>query len=318
MDLLIYWPVLGLVKFLQSLPLRWVARIGRAAGGVAYWLDRRHRRVALRNLAASFAPERTPAEIRALARENFRRIGENYCCAVKTAALTYEQLRQHVQFSCPPELLLQGGADGPRSAVVALGHFGNFELYARVGQFLPQFRAVTTFRSLGQRALDRILLHLRCQSGCRFFERRGDLVGLKATLRPPGVMLGLLCDQNAGPGGLRLPFLGRDCSTSAAPALFALRYHCRLFTAICYRVALARWRIEVGPEIPTTQGGHSRPLEAIMRDVNAALEQAVRRDPANWFWVHNRWKQRDFNSKSDHRHALASAPLSSRRTVGEG
>ena len=27
-----------------------------------------------------------------------------------------------------------------------------------------------------------------------------------------------------------------------------------------------------------------------MRDVNAAFEAAIRRDPANWFWVHNRWK----------------------------
>jgi lauroyl/myristoyl acyltransferase len=27
-----------------------------------------------------------------------------------------------------------------------------------------------------------------------------------------------------------------------------------------------------------------------MRDVNSAFEKAVRRDPANWFWVHNRWK----------------------------
>jgi len=27
-----------------------------------------------------------------------------------------------------------------------------------------------------------------------------------------------------------------------------------------------------------------------MREVNRAFEQAVRRDPANWFWVHNRWK----------------------------
>jgi KDO2-lipid IV(A) lauroyltransferase len=27
-----------------------------------------------------------------------------------------------------------------------------------------------------------------------------------------------------------------------------------------------------------------------MLDVNRAFEAAVRRDPANWFWVHNRWK----------------------------
>jgi lauroyl/myristoyl acyltransferase len=28
----------------------------------------------------------------------------------------------------------------------------------------------------------------------------------------------------------------------------------------------------------------------IMRDVNTAFETAIRRDPVNWLWVHNRWK----------------------------
>ena len=27
-----------------------------------------------------------------------------------------------------------------------------------------------------------------------------------------------------------------------------------------------------------------------MGEVNRAFEIAVRRDPANWFWVHKRWK----------------------------
>ena len=90
---------------------------------------------------------------------------------------------------------------------------------------------------------------------------------------------------------MRLPFFGRDCSTSAAPAVFALRYDCVLFVGICYRVGLARWRLEGSKAIPTHSDGHARPTDAIMRDVNAVFEAAVRRDPANWFWVHNRWKQ---------------------------
>jgi KDO2-lipid IV(A) lauroyltransferase len=104
-------------------------------------------------------------------------------------------------------------------------------------------------------------------------------------------MLGLLADQSAGTHGLRLPFFGHDCSTSAAPAVFALRYNCALCVGVCYRVGLARWRIEASEEIPTHLDGHARPTEAIMRDVNKVFEAAVRRDPANWFWVHNRWKQ---------------------------
>ena len=35
MDTLLYLTALGLVKFLQSLPLRWVARIGRGCGALA-------------------------------------------------------------------------------------------------------------------------------------------------------------------------------------------------------------------------------------------------------------------------------------------
>ena len=55
-------------------------------------------------------------------------------------------------------------------------------------------------------------------------------------------------------------------------------------------MGLAQWRIEASDEIPTRENGRPRSVEAIMREVNRAFEVAVQRDPANWFWVHNRWK----------------------------
>src|SRR3954469_12982364 len=93
-----------LVAVLQALPLRWVARLGRAGGALAWWLDARHRRVALRNLNLCFGNEKSNEEIRALAQENFRCIGENYACAVKTAAMTFEQLEPHIEFDDEPGL----------------------------------------------------------------------------------------------------------------------------------------------------------------------------------------------------------------------
>src|SRR5262249_23103711 len=80
MDYLLYWLARGIVSLLQSLPLPVVARLGRAGGALAYWLDARHRRVALSNLTLAFPGEKSAAEIRSIARENFRRIGENYVC----------------------------------------------------------------------------------------------------------------------------------------------------------------------------------------------------------------------------------------------
>src|SRR6266699_7070159 len=98
MDYLLYLVALGLVKFLQALPLRWVARLGRAAGALAYTLDARHRRVARRNLAMCLGEQLAAEQIDTLAKENFRRLGENYCCAVKTAAMSCDELKAHVEF----------------------------------------------------------------------------------------------------------------------------------------------------------------------------------------------------------------------------
>jgi KDO2-lipid IV(A) lauroyltransferase len=290
LDQLLYGFARTLVTLLQLLPLRWVAWIGRAGGALAYWVDARHRHVAVRNLTMCFGAEKSTAEIQAIARENFRRLGENYLSAIKTAVMSEAELAPHFSFIGAEKVLPHGATPGPQSRVVAIGHFGNFELYARFGQFVPNFNCAATYRGLSQPSLNRLMQSLRERSGCRFFERRTDAAALKAGMNESGLLLGLLADQHASLGGVRLPFFGHECSTSVAPAVFALRYRCPLYTAICYRTGLATWQIEVGEEIPTQENGHPRTSEAIMRAVNRAFEAAIRRDPANWFWVHNRWK----------------------------
>ena len=285
-----YYIAAGFIRVLQALPLRWVARIGRLGGALAYRLDGRHRRVALQNLTRCLGNERSPEALRSLALENFRRLGENYCSALKTADMTWEELEPHLEFA-HLEKLGPGTLEGkPRRVVVAIGHFGNFELYARLGHAAPQYRTATTYRALRQPALNRLLLSLRERSGCLFFERRTDAELLKTELGKGSLILGLLADQHAGERGVSVPFFGQNCSTTPSPALLALRYDCALHTGICYRVGLARWRVEAGDEIPIREGGQARALTAIMTDVTRAFEKAIRRDPANWFWVHNRWK----------------------------
>jgi KDO2-lipid IV(A) lauroyltransferase len=290
MDTLLYFFARTLIAVIQALPLRLVARIGRAGGALAFWIDARHRKVALQNLQLCFGGEKSPEQIRAIAKENFRRLGENYLSAVKTAAMSPAEMLPHFVFTGAEKILPHEANAGPQSRIVAIGHFGNFELYARFGQFVPVFKCATTYRALKQPALNRLMQSLRERSGCRFFERRTEGAAMRACMTGTGLLLGLLADQHEGRGGLRLPFLGRDCFTSAAPAIFALRYHCPLHTAICYRTGVAHWEIEVGDEIPTRENGAARSTEEIMRDVNRAFEIAVRRDPANWFWVHRRWK----------------------------
>jgi KDO2-lipid IV(A) lauroyltransferase len=295
MDLLLYYIAKGLIALLQALPPGGVARVGRAGGALAYWLDARHRRVTRQNLTMCLGGEKTPAEIEALARENFRRIGENFACAVKTASMTSEQLQPHMEVIGADKILKRDEIHGPMSRIFAIGHFGNFELFGSSVRLAPAYRGATTYRALKEEGLNRLLLEMRERTGCLFFERRTEGAALRAALRDQRLLLGFLSDQHSGDHGVRLPFLGHECSTTKAPAVFALRFNLPLHTAICFRTKLAHWRIEVGDEIPTHENGQPRTVEAIMLDVNRAFEAAVRRDPANWFWVHKRWKPRKHN-----------------------
>ena len=157
---------------------------------------------------------------------------------------------------------------------------------------MPSVQAVTTYRGLRQRKLTQQMRALRKTSDCLYFERRDEGPQLKKTMKRPSILLGLLADQHAGDGGVRLPVLGREASVSAAPAVMAKRYGCRLFPSACFRTGLGRWKLELGKEIPLRENGKYRNTEAITRDIITAQENYIRRDPANWFWVHNRWKAR--------------------------
>jgi KDO2-lipid IV(A) lauroyltransferase len=288
MNTLIYRLGRTFITLVQALPLTVVARLGRAAGALTFHLTSRYRGVVLNNLTLCFGSDKSAEEIRELAKENFRRIGENYLSAIKTAGMTADELKAHVEFINLEHFPRKNDDTPLPNIVVAIGHFGNFELYARIHDVRPEYQVATTYRELKHPALNRLMQELRDHGCCRYFERRTEGEELRELMSRGGNILGLLADQSSR--GLQAPFLGHDCNTGLAPAVLALRYQAVLTSGICYRVAPAKWRIEFGDKITTHENGQPRSSEDIMRDVNRALEVAVRRDPANWFWVHRRWK----------------------------
>jgi KDO2-lipid IV(A) lauroyltransferase len=297
------WLLFALLGSIRCLPLVTVARLGRLLGGLACRLDRRHRRVAEDNIAKTF-PELRPKEIQSLALENFRRIGEAYACAIRTPGMDSKELLARIEFVGLDDLL-QSGAE---RLVVATGHFGGFDLLAHVQGHWPDRHLATTYRAQRFTPLNTALQRLRALTGVEFIERHNAVQAVSELFNKNKSILALFSDQHGGGKGLWLPFLGRDCSCSPAPAVIALRYKALLTMAICYRTNLARWRIEVGPVIPThDEHGQERSLEDITLEIHRQFDIAVRRDPANWFWVHRRWKPPTANQRP---HDQASGPTS--------
>ena len=161
-DSLFYILARSFVFVVQLMPLKVVALTGRAGGILMYYLDARHRRVAVNNLLACLGNSHSKKEIISLARENFCRIGEVYLSALKTAAIPGDKIGSVLSVKGAENLSLAKREDGSLpSFLFAVGHFGNFEMYAKAGFFIPGYEFSTTYRGFRQKWLERLILSLR-------------------------------------------------------------------------------------------------------------------------------------------------------------
>jgi len=230
----------------SCLPLKFVAWCGRHGGAIAWYLDNRHRNVALQNVQASF-PEKNENEVRGIARENFCRLGETYASILKTGHMKENEISKILTID-GYEAIENILKENPKERIIlAAGHFGNFELLSWLRLGAPSVRQwITTYRGLHQQKLTELLLDLRKASGVLYLDRRNQMRQITKAMEQPGIVLGLVADQRPHRGGLRLPMFGRETSVNPAPAVMAKRYNCRLFPTACFRTALGHWTIELG------------------------------------------------------------------------
>ena len=128
METALYLIARCVIGIASCLPLKFIAWCGRRGGAIAWYLDKRHRNVALQNILASF-PEKNENEIRKIAHENFRRLGETYTSILKTGCMNDDEISEILTIE-GYEVIEKILKENPGERILlAAGHFGNFELF---------------------------------------------------------------------------------------------------------------------------------------------------------------------------------------------
>jgi len=294
------------IRLLGLLPIAPALALGAGVGRLAYRLARETRRLALEHLALAF-PEKTPAEREQIARDMFVHLGRS---TAELASIRWydARLESYVELS-PPGLLREVMARG-RGMVFVTGHVGSWELLARRIARAGVPNAVIA-KSRGDRRLNEMAERFRAQGGVTTLWRENPETGraIIKTFRS-GKALGLLIDQDTRVQGVFVPFFGRLAYTPRAAADFALRFGAPVVVGTIHRKgphAADGHRLEL-VEIPFSSDPPDREAEAVRLTAacTAALEAAIRRHPAEWVWMHQRWQTRPPEGPQP----VAGAPLS--------
>lgn len=289
---------LALKGFLRALPHPGARRVGRAVGSLAHALDRRHREVALRNMALAL-PDLGPEERRRLVRDCFRHFGAALCDVISSTRFDATEL-------CHLYTL-----EGWENLHAAEGHGkGIFILSAHIGfwEMVPPMIGLTrgrmdiVVRPADNPWLDRELRALRERFGNAVIPKRGAARRMLEVLKEKG-RVGILIDQRVQPReGIAVPFFGRPALTSPVLARLSLRTGAVVVPIAAYPLPGGRYRMVVRPPILPPEGAKDseEAVAALTRRYLEAAEEDIRAHPEQWLWMHRRWdeKSRDGVSRS--------------------
>src|SRR5437016_10577560 len=110
----------------STLPLRLLFAIGNFLGVCAWAVLPQYRRLARRNLEVAFAHEKSPRELRRIARRNFQWQSANLVCGLKMVSMPLEKVTRYVEAENLDALHAELGAGRP--VVLLLSHIGSWEL----------------------------------------------------------------------------------------------------------------------------------------------------------------------------------------------
>jgi KDO2-lipid IV(A) lauroyltransferase len=275
-----------LVGLMRVTPDSIVRALGTALGLAFYTLDRSHRRIAERNLAAAF-PARSAAERQAIARAAFGHFGRLLFELLKFSTLTPDEMLARVEFDGEERSRL-AYAQG-KGVLFVTGHFGFWELQAMVHALRAQPITMLA-RALDNPGLNQLLEDIRQRTGNTVVYRRGTIRRVMRTLQAGGGVAVLIDQHIMSRDAIYVDFFERPAATTSAVAALALRTGAPVVPVFALPLPGGRYRlIYEHPVEPPPPDSADRVREFTQRCTDV-LEMYVRRHPDLWLWMHRRWR----------------------------
>lgn len=282
---MLYNSLMFLSRLVRLLPYGALLFLGKILGNLYYLLIKKQRELAVRQMIPAL--QVTDSEARKIVRESFINLARNVLDILYMPNLNEKNLSDYIKID-HLERMTDALAEG-HGVVVLTGHIGTWEWLSAA--FTLNGLPVTAIAKLQpNQEYSRVLDDLRATINVEIFNRgTSELLSAGRALKK-GKILGFLADQDGGPGGAFIKFLGKTASTPMGPAVFSKKFHSPVLPAFIIRQPDGRHLVKIFEVMHFEDTGDTDgDLFRFTEKMTKILEQVIRENPTQWLWFQKRW-----------------------------
>ncbi len=286
----IYWTVLFTIFISRLMPRTWWLALFGWIGKIVYAFPSRFKDLVIYHLGLAFGKEKSTKEILALSKEVYVMLAKNGADVIRSWSVsTLEQLQKFVKVE-GIEHAERAKAKG-KGIIYFTGHIGAFELMiTAMGLNGMPFMVVGT--ALKDERLNDIVIRFRAKHGSEPITRGRETFKLIKTLKSGGAV-GMLIDQDTKVKSRFVNFFGMPASTPVGAALMAMKTGATVIPVLIHLGEDNLQHMILYPEVEMINtGDEEKDMITNTQVLTNILEQGIRRHPAQWVWMHERWKTR--------------------------
>lgn len=273
---------------------------GRVLGNLYYLLIKKQRERAVAQMMPALGiPEK---EARRLVRESFVNLARNVLEILYMPRLNEKNFKQYIEIDHLERL--KAALAEKKGVVIVTGHIGTWE-WLSAAFTLNGLPVTAIAKPQPNIQYTHALDDLRKTIHVEIFSRgTSELLAAARALRK-GKILGFLADQDGGPGGAFLPFLGRTASTPMGAAVFAHKFNSPVVPAFIVRRPDGKHQVIVGEIMRYADTGDTdKDLFDFTARMTKEVERIIRRYPTQWLWFQKRWNTPPEMQKTGKHHTV--------------
>ncbi len=246
------------------------------------------KKLAYRHLTMVYRHEKSDTEIKKLTTQVYEMLGKNAGEVIRSFPVSdYNDFKKITDVK-GFEYAVQAYQKG-KGVIFLTAHVGAFELIATELSFRGYKPLIVGTRLKDQR-LNELLSSQRAKLGAVAVERGKDTVRLVRNLKTGGTMA-ILIDQDTKVKSRFVNFMGFPCATPIGATLLALKTGAAVVPVFTHLREDYTVDIQYYPEIElTVTGDEETDLVTNTQKLSDSIEHEVRKHPAQWVWMHERWK----------------------------